>query len=57
MIVSGLPALGNELIWSPVSNLQMNNLLKIIFECNFAPVRQQKRKADPELENLTPVAL
>jgi hypothetical protein len=35
----------------------MNNLLKTIFECNFAPVRQQKTKADPEPENLSPVAL
>jgi hypothetical protein len=57
MIVSGLPALGNEPIWSPVRNLQLNHLLKTIFECNFAPVRQQQRKAHPELENLTPVAL
>jgi hypothetical protein len=31
----------------------MDNLLKTIFECKFAPVRQQKRKADPELENFT----
>ncbi len=57
MIVSGLPALGNEPIRSPLWNLQMNNVFKTIFECNFAPVRQQKRKADPEQENLTPVAL
>jgi hypothetical protein len=49
--------LGNEPIWSPLWNLQMNNVSKTIFECNFAPVRQQKRKADPEQENLTPVAL
>jgi hypothetical protein len=28
-------------------------ILKTVFECKFAPVRQQKRKADPELENLT----